>query len=285
MPNARWRRRGPDASVPPPMIPARPPTLLGVPFDAASSFLRGAAAAPPRIREALHSPASNLWTERLIDLGAPGAFGDAGEVTLGGDVPGAVERAVDGLFDAGVRPLVLGGDHSITWPVVRSVRRHHRPLTILHFDAHNDLYDVFEGDRASHACPFARIMEAGLAEQLVQVGIRAMTGHQKQQAERFGVEVIDMPRWVRGDRPALRHPVYVSLDIDVLDPSHAPGVSHREYGGMTVRDVVTQLHAINQPIVAADLVEYNPSRDIDGVTASACAKLLKELLGAMIERS
>lgn len=267
------------------MHPASPPTLLGVPFDAASSYLQGAAQAPHRIRDALHSSAGNLWTERLVDLGATGAFGDAGDVTIADDPRGAIERAVAALIDAGVRPVILGGDHSITWPVLRAVRPHHARLSVLHFDAHNDLYDAFEEDRTSHACPFARVMEEGLVDQLIQVGIRAMTGHQREQAERFGVEVIDMPRWVRGDRPALRHPVYVSLDIDVLDPAHAPGVSHREPGGLTVREVVTQLHAIDQPVVGMDLVEYNPSRDLDGVTASVCAKLLKELLGVMIERA
>lgn len=260
------------------------PTLLGIPYDASSSYLRGAAAAPAAVREAVHSDSSNRWTERGIDLSVPGVMSDRGDLESVHGVFDAITAAVASLMAAGGRPVVLGGDHSITWPVVRAIREVQRPLSILHFDAHPDLYDHFEGDRHSHACPFARIMESGSAEQLVQVGIRAMTGHQREQATRFGVDVIDMPRWVRGDRPRLRHPVYVSIDVDVLDPGCAPGVSHREGGGLSVREVVTQLQAIDVPIVGADLVEFNPSRDTAGVTASACAKLLKELVGMMVER-
>lgn len=109
-----------------------------------------------------------------------------------------------------------------------------------------------------------------------------MNGHQRTQADRFGVEVIEMRRWVEGVRPVLRHPVYISLDVDVIDPGHAPGVSHREPGGMSVREVLSVLQAIAQPVIGADLVEYNPVRDLDGVTGAVCGKLLKELLGAMV---
>lgn len=257
------------------------PTLLGVPFDAASSFIRGSAAGPAAMREALRSPSSNMWSESLHDLGAPGAFGDAGDVSLTAAPRAAIEGAVRDLLQRGLRPIVLGGDHSISYPVLRAVRPLHTRLSVLHFDAHNDLYDHFEGDRYSHACPFARVMEEDLADQLVQVGIRSMTGHLRAQADRFGVDVIDMRRWVRGDRYTLRHPVYVSLDIDALDPAFAPGVSHQEAGGLSVREVVTCLQRIDVPIVAADIVEFNPARDVTGATASACAKLLKELIAAM----
>lgn len=257
------------------------PTLLGIPFDAASSFIRGSAAGPAAIRAVLQSPSSNTWSESLHDVGAPGAFGDAGDIALAGEPRAEIERAVRDLVQRGLRPIVLGGDHSISYPVLRAVRPAHQRLSILHFDAHNDLYDDFNGDRYSHACPFARVMEDGLADQLVQVGIRAMTGHLRAQADRFGVEVIDMKRWVRGDRYTLRHPVYVSLDIDALDPAFAPGVSHQEAGGLSVREVVTCLQRIDVPIVGADIVEFNPARDVTGATASACAKLLKELIAAM----
>jgi agmatinase len=258
------------------------PVLLGVPFDAASSSLRGSAAGPPAIRRELHNDSSNLWSEAFVDLAAPGTFGDAGDVTLGAAPRDDIRDAVAAILGGGRRPVVLGGDHSITHPVIAAVRERHPRLSFLHFDAHNDLYDQYEGDRHSHACPFARIMEAGLCDQLVQVGIRASTRHQREQAARFGVDVIDMRRWSAGDRPVLHHPVYISLDVDVLDPAYAPGVSHREGGGLSTREVVTQLHAVRGPIVGADLVEYNPSRDLGDVTASACARLLKELLAMMI---
>lgn len=257
------------------------PTLLGACHDASSSFLRGPAEAPAAIRRELQSTMSNAWSEAL-QLVEPGvAWVDGGDVALGEAPRAAIERAVDGLLQAGGRPFVLGGDHSITYPVLRAVRRHHPALTILHLDAHNDLYDDFEGDRFSHACPFARIMDEGLAEQLVQVGIRAMSRHQREQADRFGVEVIDMRRWVAGERYTLRHPVYLSLDLDVLDPAFAPGVSHREPGGLSVREVLGIVQAIDQPIVGADLVEYNPRRDLSEVTVPVCAKLIKEIVAAM----
>jgi len=257
------------------------PTLLGACYDASSSFLRGPAEAPAAIRRELESPASNAWSEGLVEVVRGAVWDDAGDVSLGDAPREAIERGVETLLSQGRRPFVLGGDHSITYPVVCAVRRHHPRLTILHLDAHNDLYHEFEGDPHSHACPFARIMEAGLADQLVQVGVRAMTRHQREQADRFGVEVIDMRRWTAGERFTLRHPVYVSLDVDVLDPAYAPGVSHREPGGMTVREVVGLVQGIEQPIVGADLVEYNPRRDLDTVTATVCAKLVKELLAAM----
>ena len=261
------------------------PTLLGVRYDASSSYLRGAAVAPPAIRSELRSEAYNSWSEGGLDLGIPGLYGDDGDISPGNAAAAShapIEAAVAAILARGERPVVLGGDHSITYPVLRAVRAHHARLTILHLDAHPDLYDEFEGDRYSHACPFARIMEQGLADQLVQVGIRAMSGVQRPQVERFGVEVVDMSRWVRGARWTLRHPVYLSLDIDVLDPAFAPGVSHREPGGLSVREVLSIVHAIEQPIVGADLVEYNPRRDVDDVTAPVAAKLLKEILATML---
>ena len=265
------------------------PTLVGIPFDACSSYLRGAGDAPPKIREALRCYASNSWSETGVDLGAEGAYEDAGDIDLieskaGGRDPFAkIEAAVAALIEQGKRPVLLGGDHSITFPIVKAVARHYRELTIFHFDAHPDLYDEFEGNRLSHACPFARIMEAKLAKRLVQVGIRTMNGHCREQARRFGVEVIEMRSLPAYDRLKVAGPVYVSFDMDVLDPAFAPGVSHREPGGMSVREAIAHLHAIAGTIVGADVVEYNPGQDVTGVTATAAAKILKEILGKMIQ--
>jgi arginase len=177
---------------------------------------------------------------------------------------------------------VLGGDHSVTYPVLRAFAARHPMLTILHVDAHADLYHAFEGDRFSHACPFARIMEEGLAVRLVQVGIRTLTGHQREQVERFGVEVIDMRAWAAGARPFVDGAVYLSLDLDGLDPAFAPGVSHREPGGLTVREVVTLVQESEGELVGADVVEYNPRQDLGGVTAIVAAKLVREIAGRML---
>jgi agmatinase len=242
------------------------PTLLGVPYDAGSSYMRGPSQAPPRIREALYSPSSNLSTESGRSLADTTWWHDAGVATV---------------LRAGGRPLVLGGDHSVTYPVVRAVAAAGGPFTLLHFDAHADLYDALNGDRFSHACPFARIMEEGLVSRLVQVGIRTLTAHQREQAARFGVEVIDMGAVAAGARPQVSGPVYVSLDLDVLDPAFAPGVSHWEPGGLSTRELLTMLQAMDGEVVAADLVEYNPLRDPTGMTGMVAAKVLKELLDAM----
>jgi agmatinase len=165
---------------------------------------------------------------------------------------------------------------------VKVVARRYPELTIFHFDAHPDLYEEFEGNRLSHACPFARIMEAGLAKRLVQVGIRTLNRHQREQAERFGVEVIEMRSLRAFDRLKAAGPAYVTFDMDVLDPAFAPGVSHREPGGMSVREAIAHLHAIEGQIVGGDVVEYNPVQDVAGVTATVAAKILKEILGKMI---
>ena len=259
------------------------PTLLGVPYDAASSFRRGAAAAPGAIRAALTSPAGNSWTEGRVDLAAPGILADAGDVT-GLEVETSrtrIEQTVRALVAAGARPIVLGGDHSITYPVLRGLRPQHAHLSVLHIDAHPDLYEEFEGDRFSHACPFARVLEERLTDELVQVGIRTMTGHQRAQAERYGVDVIDMDAWSEGRRPRLTYPVYLSIDLDGFDPAHCPGVSHPEPGGLTVRDFLTLLHRLDFEIVGADVVELNPEVDPAGLTARVAAKIVKEIVGQM----
>lgn len=258
------------------------PILLGLPYDAGSSFLRGAAEAPTRIREALWSPASNSWAERGLTLES--RLADAGDLTFSmhDDPLRQISDAVADLLQAGSAPVILGGDHAITYPVVRALRSFYPRLSILHIDAHSDLYDTFEGDPYSHACPFARIMEAGLADQLVQVGIRTLTDHQRAQAERFGVEVFDMRRWVSGERFLLHHPVYLSLDLDGLDPAFAPGVSHPEPGGLSVREVLALLHDLDRPLVGADVVELNPHRDPTGVTAVVAAKFVKEIAAQIL---
>ncbi|HEX8814454.1 MAG TPA: agmatinase [Terriglobales bacterium] len=258
------------------------PALLGIPFDANSSYLRGPALAPDEIRKALRSDASNSWAENGVDTGS--AFSDAGDARLNeGSEFADIEAAVSEILNQSRIPFCLGGDHSITYPIIRAVAKYFPNLTIVHFDAHPDLYAEFEGNRFSHACPFARIMEEKLAKRLIQLGIRTINGHQRLQANRFGVEVIEMKDLPATDRlKNLSGPVYISFDVDALDPAFAPGVSHREPGGMSVREAIAHLHAISGDIVAADLVEYNPSQDVSHVTATVCAKLVKEIIGKLI---
>jgi len=139
------------------------PAILGIPFDAQSSYLRGPAQAPPLIRDAFLSEASNMWTETGVDLGAEDTYVDSGDLDLSeANAFGQIETAVEQLLEENLRPICLGGDHSITYPIIRAFSRKYEQLTIVHFDAHPDLYEEFEGNRLSHACPFARVMEAGL---------------------------------------------------------------------------------------------------------------------------
>ena len=264
------------------MNPSRP-TLIGLPYDASSSYLRGAAGAPPAIREALACDSTNGWSESVREV-VP-LIADAGDLELPAtdEARSLIEAGIRRVLGQGGRPIALGGDHSVTYPVLRALGPLHPGLTILHFDAHPDLYQDFEGDPHSHACPFARILEDGLASRLVQVGIRTMNGHQRDQAVRFGAEVIDMRAWSRGVRPEVRGPVYVSIDMDALDPAFAPGVSHREPGGLSSREVIEVLQALPGPVVGADIVELNPAQDPFGLTAPLCAKLVKELADRMLE--
>lgn len=258
------------------------PALLGIPFDANSSYLRGAAEAPPIIRKAFHSDSSNLCTEAGTNLDSQ-PFVDAGDLKLtDANAFAEIDKAITELINKNQRPVCLGGDHSITYPIVKALCKKFAAPSIIHFDAHPDLYDEFQGNRYSHASPFARIMEEGLAKQLIQLGIRTLNPHQKKQAERFEVQIIEMEKLPNFERLKRAGPVYISFDLDVLDPAFAPGVSHREPGGMTVREAMRHLHQITGSIVGADLVEYNPRRDVSELTAAVCGKILKELLGKML---
>jgi agmatinase len=275
-------------SAPPAGAPRDRLVLLGICSDANSSFLRGAAEAPPLIRAALHNGSSNLTSETGVCLAGDPRFVDLGDTAFAGDNEAfaAIEAQVAAVAGAGGLPLTLGGDHAITYPIVRALARRHGPLNILHFDAHPDLYDELDGNRLSHACPFARIMEEGLAARLVQVGIRTLNAPQRAQAERFGVEVHEM-RSLHGPafEPDLAAPVYVSFDMDALDPAFAPGVSHFEPGGLSVRDVISIIHRLTARVIGADIVEYNPRHDVHGMTAMVGAKLVKEIGGVMLRNA
>lgn len=257
---------------------------LGIPLDENASYLRGAAAGPAHIRQALHNPSSNTSTESGLDLADMPLYSDLGDLALTGmpEAFGQITTTVRTHVEKGTAVLALGGDHSITYPIIQGFSSTYRNLTILHLDAHGDLYDDFEGNRYSHACPFARIMEAGLASRLVQVGVRTLNAHQRAQARRFGVTCYEMKDWHDSIRFQLDGPVYISLDLDVLDPAFAPGVSHHEPGGFSTRQVLSILQHLPGTVVGADIVELNPTRDLNGITAMVAAKLAKELIARMV---
>lgn len=261
--------------------------LLGVPHDLNSSFMRGAAKGPQSIRPELHSDAYSLWTETGFDLGKPGVLVDYGDIAFSGAVDDweLIESEV-GRVMADNHPLIcLGGDHAITHPIMRAVRKRHARFTIVHIDAHPDIYHNYQDNPRSHTSPFARIMEEALADRLIQIGLRTVNDHHREQFEKFAVEHIEAGRCSGVPDLKLDSPVYLSLDIDALDPAHAPGVSHREPGGLSTRQVLDIIHAIDQPIVCADLVEYNPDNDIANMTALLAAKLVKEISGMMLKNA
>ncbi|MBV8246407.1 MAG: agmatinase [Candidatus Eremiobacteraeota bacterium] len=261
--------------------------MLGFPTDSNSSYLRGSAKAPGYIRAALWNEGANSFSETGIDLKADGILRDFGDVDLAEDEMdrATIEHAVAAQLDAGRSVLSLGGDHSITYPIVKAFARRFPDLRIVHFDAHPDLYPIFNGSRYSHACPFARILEDTGVTQLVQIGIRTMTAVQREVAQRFGVAVY-APWELDHARAALPDgPVYVTVDLDGIDPAFAPGVSHREPGGLSVRDVLETIKCIPGYLVGADVVELNPDKDVDELTATVAAKLTKELVARMCRKA
>jgi len=254
--------------------------IVGIPYDKKSSFLEGAALGPDGVRKVLHDGSSNYITESGIELKEGTHFRDLGNFNIQ-SYPDDLESAIINSLNSESKLVILGGDHSIAFPVIKVFNTKFPDLHVLQLDAHTDLYDEFEGDPYSHACPFARVMENKLARSLTQVGIRVVSTHQKEQQNRFNVNMITMRDWVNGRRPELSGPLYISLDLDVFDPAYAPGISHYEPGGMNPREVIELILNIDVPIVGADIVEYNPTRDHHGMTGMLASKLLKELIGKM----
>jgi len=255
-------------------------TLQGILFDEKSSFLRGPALAPPLIRKAYHSDSANYFAENVVEI-LPEIWDDKGDFEIKDYFD--IERITLHSLRSDLPLITLGGDHSITYPILKAHYQKYGAVDILHIDAHGDLYDNFEGDKFSHACPFARIMEDGLANRLVQIGIRTLSKHQQEQADKFGVEIIQMKDFNLNQLPKFEKPIYLSLDIDALDPAFAPGVSHHEPGGLSTREVLHIIQNIHVPILGADIVEYNPTRDIHDMTAMVSAKLLKEIAAKILK--
>ena len=250
-------------------------------MDENSSFLSGASLGPRMIMDAFRSDASNMFSENGLDCGNPNNITELGVMELSTEASAmdSIRKTIQKELNRGQKVISLGGDHSITFPIIQAYHEQYTNLNILHFDAHPDLYHNFEDNTFSHASPFARLMENGLVKRLVQVGIRTLNDHQKEQVKRFGVEVIEMKDFDPSLSFIFKGPVYISIDLDGLDPAYAPGVSHLEPGGLSTRELITTIHQINGQVVGGDIVEYNPNRDINDMTAFVGAKLMKELIG------
>jgi arginase len=254
--------------------------VLGLPTYRNSSFIKAPLDAPARIAAAIRREESNGWTETGLDLSRPGTLELLGDLAL--ETPDDFERiraAAGAVFTGSRRAVFLGGDHSVTFPILAGLHDRLGPVDVVHVDAHPDLYHDYEGNPLSHASPFARALERGLVRSLHQYGIRTMNAHQREQVERFGVRCHEMRDRARWPRPEVAGPVYVTIDLDGLDPSCAPGVSHWEPGGLTVREALDVIHSIQAPVVGGDVVEYNSARDPQGITAVVAARIAMEILG------
>ena len=257
--------------------------LLGFEWDASSSHSRGPALAPTVVKRLLRSEASSSYSIDLVDMRE--AIEDYVIPSLPDDSEMAraqIRETAEDCFAAGFTPLSIGGDHSVTYPILKAVAAKYGAVNVLHIDAHPDLYDAYEGDRYSHACPFARALEDGLIKSLVQVGIRCWDPHARGVADKHGVKVLRADQ--AGDIPdaIFSGPLYMSIDLDGLDPAFAPGVSHPEPGGLSTLDVLAMIRRISGPLIGADIVELNPERDPQMTTARVVVRLAKELAAKIV---
>ncbi|WP_299216793.1 agmatinase [uncultured Aquimarina sp.] len=253
--------------------------VQGIQFDDKSSFQKGPKLAPPIIREILHCGSLNLCAENGVSIDTP-AIEDKGDFEI--EKYFDIEKITEKHLDSYDKVFTLGGDHSITFPIIKAYQQKYKKFDILQIDAHSDLYNDYEGDQYSHACPFARIMENGFAARLVQVGVRTLNPHQAAQASKFNVEIHQMKDYDISLIPKFENPLYISLDMDGFDPAFAPGVSHHEPGGLTSRQVVDLIQSIETEVIGADIVEYNPNRDFQNMTAFLATKMMKEILVKMM---
>jgi agmatinase len=276
--------------------------VLGVPFDSGVSYRPGARFGPGHIRESSrllrpYNPA--LDTSPF----ASQQVADAGDLAVNpfsiDDAIATVEYAARGLLERTDRFLALGGDHTIALPLLRAVAGRHGPVSVVHFDAHLDTWDTYFGAAYTHGTPFRRASEEGLLDRsgCLHVGTRGSlySGDDLSADAGLGFAVITAPDveylGVRGmvERIGERvkdRPVYVSVDIDVLDPAHAPGTGTPEAGGLTSRELLSVLRSFSTlNLVGADIVEVAPAYDHAQITGIAAAHVAYELLSALSARS
>ena len=272
--------------------------VVGVPFDSGVSYRPGARFGPNAVREA----------SRLLRPYHPGldvAPFAAQQVADAGDIacnPFAIDEAVETiehaagqLQDGGARLVTLGGDHTIALPLLRAVARRHGPVALVHFDAHLDTWDTYFGAKYTHGTPFRRAVEEGLVdtEALSHVGTRGPLYGQRDLNEdrRLGFGIVTaadvMRRGVTETVEALRdriadRPLYVSVDIDVLDPAHAPGTGTPEAGGLTSRELLEILRGLaGANLIGADVVEVAPAYDHAEITSVAASHVAYDLVSLL----
>ena len=272
--------------------------VVGVPFDSGVSYRPGARFGPAHVREASrllrpYNPAQDVSpfaVQQVVDAGdiAVNPF-DIGEAVA------EIERAATALTEGGTRLVTIGGDHTIALPLLRSVANRHGPVAVVHFDAHLDTWDTYFGAPVTHGTPFRRASEEGLIDRTasVHVGIRGPLYDREdlRDDERLGFAIVSSVD-IETDGVAtaierMRHrigeaPVYLSIDIDVLDPAHAPGTGTPEAGGLSSRELLRMIRALTDlRLVGADVVEVSPAYDHAQVTAIAASHVAYEIVSAM----
>ncbi|MBU6146540.1 MAG: agmatinase [Actinomycetales bacterium] len=273
--------------------------VVGVPFDSGVSYRPGARFGPAHVRESSrllrpYNPALS------ISPFAVGQVADAGDIAcnpfLIDEAIGQIQRGAAELLDTGASLMTIGGDHTIALPLLREVARRHGPVAVVHFDAHLDTWDTYFGVATTHGTPFRRAAEEGLLDlsACLHVGIRGPLYSEHdliadaglgfsvvsaRDVQRHGCEIaLQAIRERVGDRP-----VYVSVDIDTLDPAHAPGTGTPEAGGLTSRELLEMLREFaTLNLVSADVVEVAPAYDHAQVTGIAAAHVAYELISAML---
>ena len=260
--------------------------LIGVPYDANSSFLRGPAQAPARIRLMETEGSANLYAETGEEIKGDEAYEDLGDLSFANSDPqlayALIHQKIQEELSRKDKIICFGGDHSVSFPIIDAYTEQISDLHVLHLDAHGDIYENFDDNPFSHASPFARLMEKGQVASLTQVGLRTLTQHQKEQIDKYNINVVEARDFNYSFMKNLKGPLYISLDLDVLDPAFAPGVSHHEPGGLSTRQVLNILQNLEQTVVGADIVEYNPARDVNNMTAMVAYKFFKELVAKML---
>jgi agmatinase len=270
---------------------SEPIVFAGLPDDSQSSFRRGCAEAPARIRSAYDGNCYSATTESGVDLtGAVADLGDwASEASRELTAKSYRESATQ-LFRAGRAPFFAGGDHAVTVPIVEALAALGEPVHVIQFDAHPDLYPEYEGSRTSHACVAARLLEMEHVASVTQLGIRTLNAPQAKEAERCRERVhLYYARDLTGELPWLDHipagaPVYITVDLDGFDPAFAPGVAHAVPGGLRPRQVLNFLQGFHWRLVGMDAVEVSPGRDVNDQTAVLAARLLHEGMGCAARR-
>jgi agmatinase len=257
--------------------------IVGVPYDATSSFRPGSRAGPAAIRWASQSieSYSPLLDADLEEVGLT----DRGDLAVEGLEPARmVEVVADhiGSLDPATLPVVLGGEHTVTLGAVRAVVRRHPDLAVVQVDAHTDLRDTYEGQRVGHATVMRRILEVVGPAGLVQLGVRAGTREEWELARTLAYSgpTLDAPPRLWAD--LARRPVYVSVDIDAVDPADAPGTGNPEPEGVSARDLLRFVRRLGElTVVGLDLVEVSPGYDPSGRTAVLAAVVVREAVLAL----